>query len=359
MFYFICSGCWGGMVNKVSDDVFQELQSVSDDIVIPKKYFVSHKNGYDKVDADTWLKSIPGSDPHEYFKSFTECFRAGDIVWVQHPVWYMLQFESALLQYFHALGVKIILNVDDVMTMQWMTSADRIVDELKLFEYADVLILHSEMMYYHLLEYGANIDRHKVVYRTLYDYICDFNVDLAEVKPVSVVNYTGNMSKMFYDWAKLSGVGSVITYGSWDPVQSVSQSAFNMLHNMQYGGFVNNDDLFDVLSGNGGYGLVWVDDKLLHLYYRYNLPYKLTNYLVAGLPVIVYDQAHYARFVTDNKIGFAVSRLEDIASVMSGISESDYCKMYENVVQISKQLCSGEFGKRTCREALSRLKDAK
>lgn len=341
MIYFVCSEDLGDIIGKVRSDEWQIVQSVAPDKISYKPYYIPTDG---KQNDNEYLRELA--------EKFVSSFTKDDIAIVQHPSWRSLQFEAYVLSYLKRIGVRIIMSVDDIMYMQAMFGADVIVQELNMFKLADVLILHSEMMYYHILEYGVEIDKSKVVYRTVYDYICDFNIDAVHYRYTNVLNYIGNVSKMTNDWSRLSNIRYIMTYGTVDQMAS---GPFHVPYNMSYFGNVDNFELFGRLAANGGYGLVWVDDKLLHLYYRYNLPYKLSNYLVAGLPVIVHSQSNYADFVRNNGIGLVVSKLEDIAQAMSMVNEYNYYIMCERVKAIARKIRTGEYGKRVFVDAFSKI----
>lgn len=81
-------------------------------------------------------------------------------------------------------------------------------------------------------------------------------------------------------------------------------------------------------------------------YLKYNNPHKTSLYMVAGLPVIVWDQAAIAEFVVNNGVGIAVSSLNDLASTLQEITEQEYEKMRSNAVQVGVRLKSGDYLKK-------------
>ena len=99
----------------------------------------------------------------------------------------------------------------------------------------------------------------------------------------------------------------------------------------------------------GSFGLIW-DGTLLNTcdgsfgqYMRYNNPHKLSLYVSAGLPVIVWKQAAIADFVEKNHIGFAVESLYDIQHILQHLSNENYAVFLENVQRLQRQVTVGDF----------------
>ena len=77
-----------------------------------------------------------------------------------------------------------------------------------------------------------------------------------------------------------------------------------------------------------------------------NNPHKLSLYIAAGLPVIVWQQAAIAEFVTTHKIGIVVESLKEISDKIQSLPESEYNEMTRAVNVLQKQVVSGSFTKR-------------
>lgn len=83
-----------------------------------------------------------------------------------------------------------------------------------------------------------------------------------------------------------------------------------------YHGVLPADELPHHLEG--AYGLVWGGDSLdtcagsFGEYIRYNNPHKLSLYLAAGMPVVLWDQAATAAYVKENRAGTAVADLKNL-----------------------------------------------
>lgn len=97
----------------------------------------------------------------------------------------------------------------------------------------------------------------------------------------------------------------------------------------------------------GGWGLVWDGDSLdtcsgeMGNYLRYNASHKLSLYLAAGMPVIVWKESGLARWIVEQELGLAVTSLTEVEQVIEGVSEQQYIRLIASVAFVSKQLRRG------------------
>ena len=76
---------------------------------------------------------------------------------------------------------------------------------------------------------------------------------------------------------------------------------------------------------------------------RINNPHKSSLYLASGFPVIVWKEAAIARFVLDEGVGIAVSSLDELNSVLSGLTDDEYSDLLRNVERVSARLRRGYY----------------
>ena len=116
---------------------------------------------------------------------------------------------------------------------------------------------------------------------------------------------------------------------------------------MVYNGSFSPEELVSHLEGS--FGLVWDGISAetcagaFGEYLRINNPHKLSLYLAAGLPVIIWKEAALAPFVAENKVGFAVSSLYEIRDVVDRLPDNEYQTMKENAKQIGLHLRKGQY----------------
>ncbi len=95
----------------------------------------------------------------------------------------------------------------------------------------------------------------------------------------------------------------------------------------------------------GSFGLVWdgASIDVCEEYLKYNNPHKLSLYLAAGLPVIVWEQSAVANFVKEKNIGITINELFEIEEKIKSMSVAEYDVMQQNVLMIGKQIRKGFY----------------
>ncbi|MDR1525601.1 MAG: galactofuranosyltransferase, partial [Tannerella sp.] len=86
-------------------------------------------------------------------------------------------------------------------------------------------------------------------------------------------------------------------------------------------------------------------------YLRINNPHKVSLYIRCHCPVIIWEEAAMAAFVTENKIGICIRSLEELDAVLSSISPELYNEMVENVKRIDGKISSGYYFSKALEEA--------
>lgn len=117
--------------------------------------------------------------------------------------------------------------------------------------------------------------------------------------------------------------------------------------NFVYKGFFDTEKV----SGNleGDFGLVWNGDCTdiskteKGNYYRYASPHKLSMYLMAGMPVIVWDKSAMAEFVVKNNIGLSIQSLVELDEIVSNLKTEEYYAMLDNVQRVQNKIKNGEY----------------
>ncbi|MCI7401868.1 MAG: hypothetical protein MSH40_04230 [Christensenella sp.] len=207
------------------------------------------------------------------------------------------------------------------------------------------IIAHNRAMKNYLV--GNGISEDKIVTLGVFDYIADKdrepNTDYS-----AQLCFAGNLNKsVFLD--KLPQDITVNLYGLKGDDREFGD-------NMRYMGSFPSDEIPFVLDGK--YALVWDGDSadtctgLMGEYTRYNNPHKLSLYICAGKPVIVWRQAAIAEFVIEQGIGVAVEGLSDLSSVIEGIDDEQYRAMQDRVMQLRSLVIQGDFFEKALGKAL-------
>lgn len=116
-----------------------------------------------------------------------------------------------------------------------------------------------------------------------------------------------------------------------------------------------------ISSVDADFGLVWDGHSLDECtgdfgeYLRYNTPHKVSFYIRAGLPVIIWKEAALAGIVEREHIGICIGSLKELDRVLDGITPEDYSEMCRNVGRICERFRNGWYLKQSVTEACRRL----
>jgi hypothetical protein len=215
-------------------------------------------------------------------------------------------------------------------------------EEINLFNQAFAIVVHNQAMKKKLEENG--LIRNKSVELNVFDYLIDNNEYTQPIrrKFSKEIVFAGNLSKskFFKDL--------------------IDNSDNKLLLNLYGTGFVEEDNSFIKYKGSfspekivseieGSFGLIWDGESAstcsgnLGEYTKYNNPHKLSLYIAASLPVIVWSESAIAKFVLDNKIGFVVDSLFQINKKINDLNESEYNLFISNIDKLSDKIKNGYF----------------
>ena len=114
--------------------------------------------------------------------------------------------------------------------------------------------------------------------------------------------------------------------------------------NVKYMGKFHPDDISDI---KGDWGLVWDGDSIatcsgsLGEYLKFNSSHKLSLYIAANKPVIIWSESSLKDFVLDNRLGICVSSLDEIGSEIAKLTEEEKKAMKESISDFSHRLRHG------------------
>ena len=249
--------------------------------------------------------------------------------------------------------IKVITLIHDLNELRYENS-DK---EIKLLDFAincsDFMIAHNENMCDYLAAVRG-VSPKKLVSLDLFDYyVSEKSADRRSSfeKSISIAgNLDANKSAYLRELPNL-GL-PVYLYG-----KNYNNKTDNK--NIVYKGCFEPECITNELCH--GFGLVWdgisadTCDGLYGKYLKYNNPHKLSMYLTAGLPVIVWKESALCEPVVRNKLGIAVSSLYEAVEKIKATTESEYLEMRENCLKISAKLRNGYFLKTALRNCLEKL----
>lgn len=226
--------------------------------------------------------------------------------------------------------------------------------EIAVFNQADFIISHTENMTESLRRKGV---KKQIINLGPFDYLYEGRMAqnvYTQEKPVVV--FAGNLSKgksrFLYDYERKKEI-EINVYG---------KKQEELPKELNYCGSYPPDELISHLSGN--YGLVWDGDSTQTCsgywgeYLKYNCPHKLSLYIAAGLPVIVWKESALASYVQELGLGVCVNNLIEMAESLSGINAENYQKMRKNVLELRQKLIGGNQIKNVLKEIERQINEA-
>lgn len=289
------------------------------------------------------------------------CLRKGDILFLQYP---LKKYFSFVCNAAHWHGAKVVTVIHDLGSFRRQKLSAQ--EEVKRLSHSDYLIVHNSRMREWLSQQGCKTPMGSL---ELFDFLSESRPVFHEefTTPPHRILYMGGLSprknSFLYDWIKdLAAMPqapyTLSLYGSGFHADSVpATKAF------EYNGFVQADQL--IAQAQGSFGLVWDGDSLdactgnFGEYLQYNNPHKTSLYLRCGLPVIIWDKAALADFITRNGIGFSIGSLKDLEDLFRTLTPERYEEMRKQVKEVSDRLARGEFFRAAAKEAIAYLTDAK
>lgn len=277
---------------------------------------------------------------------------------VEHPVYMKRNYISVLKRLKKIRKVKLVFIVHDLESIRKVLPDSDIyaARDYQMYEIADSIIVHNAVMKNYLVE-ECSVSEEKVVELNVFDYLAEENQHLAH-KNERIVAIAGNLT------AEKSGyIYSLINKN----LQSVSFNLYGANFdeqlctgsNYSYKGIYDADVLPNQLEG--AYGLVW-DGKCIDScrgntgnYLRYNNPHKVSLYIAARMPIIIWKEAALARFVIDNNIGIAIDSLDDLEDAIRSVDEGKYEEFICNLNCLSQKVLSGKFLQGALQGALQKV----
>ena len=268
----------------------------------------------------------------------------GKTVVLQYPMQYHVGqlFDAAKRR-----GNKVIVMVHDI---NWLRGKDDY-NFRRVLEGADVVIAHTPAMRSWLEERFCHP---KVLVLGMFDYMQDSIPDSEDCGGgVRTVVFAGNLAKSTF-LGKIDldpSRNKLVLYGVGCP-EELKTKPF-----VDYKGSCMPEEIPSRIS-TANFGLVWdgtttaTCDGEFGKYLQYNAPYKLSSYIAAGIPVVVWSKMGIADFVRTNNIGIAVDSLENLGAVIDSLSRADYDAMRRNVKALQRKVSAGGFAKSAMKEAL-------
>ncbi len=278
---------------------------------------------------------------------------ADGIVFLQHPIYQRQVRRYETLKKLKNKGVRFVVFVHDYERLRGESYNDYMIREEDFIQdLADVIIIHNERMREMFIHYGYC--ENYLICLGMFDYLSEGKKPVQHCYSKDVI-IAGNLSVQKNPHLDMLQRLDSLLFHLYGPNYSGNSDATNVV----YHSTETPEVLPNILPD--GFGLVWGGDSLdtcsgyAGEYLRYNNPHKLSLYLAAGLPVIVWDEAAVAAFVKEQKLGLIVHSLYELPELLDSISEEQYLKYAESAREVGIQLRNGEYTIKAIREAEKRL----
>jgi hypothetical protein len=265
---------------------------------------------------------------------------AGDTVVIQYP---FKKYYAFICHLIHWKKGKVITLIHDLGAFRRKRlSVD---EEIRRLNHSDVLIVHNPAMKSWLQQQGY---RKPMVCLEIWDYLSasanrtQHPFDNQSVKVIYAGTLKYKKNKFLYALDEIISKWQLELYGA-----GFEEKMIKNREHITYCGFIPSDQLIETAYAN--FGLVWDGDSTsccsgnFGEYLKLNNPHKISFYIRCHCPVIIWEEAALATFITEHKIGLCVRSLEELDDVLSSISIEIYQEMVENVKNIDQRISSGYY----------------
>lgn len=272
-----------------------------------------------------------------------------EIIFMQYPTYYNKIYDR-LVRHF-ILNHDVVLLVHDIDSLRSENATD-IKEEVSLLNHSVAIILHNSKMLQEMRKQGLHVP---CVGLNLFDYFLPQGFPEQRFTLGNKIAFAGNLAKSTF-LNELINVDIGLEFNLYGPGVSESLKENAIVH---YLGSYSADEIPYKLKGS--FGLVWdgtsldtCNGKNGH-YMKYNNPHKLSLYIAAGLPVIVWKEAAIAEFVEKYNIGLTVNSLHEVKSIIDNLDEATYRNYLSNIHELQRKVTKGYFTSKALNEVESLL----
>ena len=262
-----------------------------------------------------------------------------DVLFLQYPV---KKYFSFLCHIAHLKGARTVSLIHDLGSFRRKKLT--IQKEINRLSNSDYIIASNEKMKGWLKEHGL---QKPVGALGLFDYrsASKCSEEVTEREQVKVV-YAGALSmkknSFLIELSKTLNHWQLLICGNKEGLQGLQNNPL-----ITYQGFVPSEEFIRHIDAD--FGLVWDGDSLdgcsgeYGQYLKWNSPHKVSFYLRAGLPLIIWKEAAVAPIIGEVGAGITIRSLEELNDRLKALTLEDYQKMKANTVIMAKRLNEGYF----------------
>lgn len=278
--------------------------------------------------------------------------RKGDTIVLQYPV---KKYFTFICNIAHLKGAKTISLIHDLGCFRRKKLT--IPQELKRLAHTDYVIATNESMKQWLIQQGFHKPMGALGF---HDYISSAPVPLHtymhQDRDAWSIVYAGSLNlrknAFILKMKEIDNNFKFHLYGNMSDYNAIAEDK-----NIIWHGFVQADNFISQVKGD--FGLVWDGDSLEEChgdfggYLKYNTPHKVSFYLRAGLPIIIWKKAAVAPIIVKEGVGIAINSLSELNDIFQTLSKEDLAQMKTRAREMAKKLNEGHFLKNALSLTLS------
>ena len=262
-----------------------------------------------------------------------------DVLFLQYPV---KKYFSFLCHVAHLKGAKTVSLIHDLGSFRRKKLT--IQKEINRLSNSDYIIASNEKMKGWLEEHGL---QKPVGALGLFDYRSESKcpAEVTEREQVKVV-YAGALSmkknSFLIELSKTLSHWQLLVCGNKEGLQDLQNNP-----RITYQGFVPSEEFIKHIDAD--FGLVWDGDSLdgcsgeYGQYLKWNSPHKVSFYLRAGLPLIIWKEAAVAPIIEEAGAGITISSLKELDGKLANLTPEQKKEMKKQAVNLAQKLNKGRF----------------
>ena len=281
--------------------------------------------------------------------------KPGDVVVIQYP---LKKYYDYIVSSAHRRGARTVTLIHDLGSFRRKKLT--VDEEITRLNRNDGIIVHTPAMKQWLESNGVNVP---IVCLEIFDYLCDRQPgerpDRSRLQVVYVGLLRPDQNEFLYHLARSHRNYDLVLYGNGFDKEALSENTPGLVVR----GFCPSDKI--ITECRGDFGLVWYGPETetisgnLSEYLPLIAPHKLSLYLRAGMPVIVWSKSGMAGYVEEHEIGIAVDSLDSLDTRLATITPERLARMRRNVARIAADLSSGANTRRALNSIMSHIESKK
>lgn len=262
-----------------------------------------------------------------------------DVLMWQYPIHKYDKLVYLFLNILHNVkGVKLLVVIHDLEEIRKLNPVT--VPEARFLNLFDGIICHNERMKKYLVTKG--ISESKIRSLSVFPFICEY--DAQKIKRSDAIIILGNLTRIrcgyLYDFINQPLSIQVNIYGCNFESENIHGN------NIHYLGNYPDEELCNIVDGK--FGIVWNGDSVQTCsgdagrYLLVNNPHKVSAFLSAGIPVIIWRESAMAEFIEKHEVGILIDSLYEVETVVSTLSNEKYIRMEKNAEELGKEIRAGK-----------------